>query len=179
MIKKIKIIFIMFIPFFFVSCGTNIKEYQIKIINVHDGDTFTDINNNKYRLFAIDTPEISDQYNDFKPTKGIEWMYAYESMLFVKNLILKKNVKIKIESYDKYNRKVARININNLDLGCQLVKEGFARVSYISINPNSIYKTNDYDYYKKILRLQRYAEKNKKGFWLHENIFSTIFPKSI
>lgn len=161
-----------------VSCGNKKNEYTRIIVSVHDGDTFTDSSKIKYRLFAVDTPETSSQYNNFQSTEGIEKIYAFEATTFTKKLILRKEVQIHLISTDIYGRSVARIIINGKDLSIELVKAGLARVAYIDVEPNSIYETNNFKYFINILNEQRKARINKMGFWSREKYFSTIFPKA-
>ena len=167
------------LPFIFlISCGAKSNTYRRKIISVHDGDTFTDEASTKYRLYGVDTPETSSQYNDFKSTEGIEKIYAIEATNFTKHLILNKIIQVIHITIDPYGRDVSRIMIGNKDLSMELIKAGLARVAYIDVIKDSIYETKDYDYFKKLLRCQYNARLEKKGFWLRENYFSTIFPKA-
>lgn len=176
--KRIFMFMLSFIIFFSISCGSTPSNYSTYIKSVHDGDTFRDINNNQYRLYGVDTAEISDQYNHFKPTTGMEYLYAYEAKVYVSKLILKKEVKVSLIATDPYQRKVARINIGNKDLSYLLVKKGLARVSYIDIIPGSKYYTSDFNYYKNLLIIQKWAHDNEKGFWIHQDQFNIIFPKA-
>lgn len=170
------IIFLLF-PLGLLSCGKTNNEQQF-IISVHDGDTFRDSQNNQYRLYGVDTPEMSNQFDSFKETTGIEQIYAYEATQLTRKLILGKRVDISIISVDKYSRRVAKIKIGNNDLALTLLSKGLARVAYIDVYPGSIYETSDYDYYQRLLKEQYKARSNKKGIWLHEKDFSLIFPKA-
>ena len=167
----------LFLPF---SCSTKEKEVfqNLIITKVHDGDTFFDSKNNSYRLFGVDTPEISNQYNNFKKTENMEFIYALKAKNYAQNLLLNKKVKIKKMKKDKYKRTIAQIMVNNEDLAYLLVKEGLARVAYISINKGSPFYTTSFKYYKDLLNYQYLAYQNKKGFWSQKTHFKKIFPKS-
>lgn len=179
MLRKIIIIIFILFPIFLISCGRNeSNNYYSNIISVHDGDTFTDSSNIKYRLYGVDTPEISNQFDGFQTTVGLEQIYAVEGRDFVRRLILHKNVHILVEANDPYNRKVARIEFNGKDLSNELVKNGLARVAYIDVNKSSPYFTDNYEYYKRLLINQKFAKDSKLGFWKHEKDFSLIFPKA-
>lgn len=174
-----KLIWFLLPIFFCVSCSNSKSTIENHIIvSVHDGDTFTDEVNNKYRLYAVDTPEISDQFNNFETTLGMEQIYAYEAKEFVERKMLHKNVQVIPISIDKYNRKVARIIIDGQDLSQLLVENGYARVAYINVIKGSPYETKNYDYYRKILECQKKAYDNERGFWKHKNKFHIIFPKA-
>ena len=175
--KKI-IYLIIFIPIFLISCGHKIDNEIQYITSVHDGDTFTDSQNHQYRLFGVDTPETSSQFNGFETTTGIEKLYAIKATKHTINLIMGKNVNVTVISEDQYGRRVALISIGDIDLGLSLVAAGFARVAYISVKKYDTYYTNKFDYYKQLLKAQRYAYDHKFGFWKEINKFKLIFPKS-
>ena len=178
--RLILFIFILFPFIFLISCGSKKDSVQKHyIISVHDGDTFTDEEHTIYRLYGVDTAEISNQFNDFHTTLGIEQIYAYEAMEFVKNRINNRNVTVLKIATDKYNRTVARIIYDKKDLSIELIKAGLARMAYINTIKDSPYETNDFNYYEKLMRAQKEAHDKKKGFWKHENDFDIIFPKAI
>lgn len=161
--KIIGILPLFFLPFLLFSCGQNNNTHYVT--NVHDGDTFTLDNNLIVRLYGCDTPEVSNQFNDFQVTQGIEGLYGAEATEFTKKAILNKVVKITNESTDKYGRQVARVEYNGNDLAIELVRHGMARVAYIQVqNPKEFYYTNDFDYYRKLLDAQYEAYSHKSGF---------------
>lgn len=119
------------------------------ISEVHDGDTFTDSNGIKYRLFGVDTPEVSNQYKAFEQTQGIEQIYAQNATLLTKNLIESKSIDIAEKTTDTYNRHVAKVEIGGKDLALELIKSGLARVAYFDVtNSKNPYFSNDYSYYE-------------------------------
>ncbi|NQZ66096.1 MAG: thermonuclease family protein [Mycoplasmatales bacterium] len=173
-----RIILLFLFPFSLLSCSKTSNLKLIYIKKVDDGDTYEDAKNIKYRLYGADTPELHNQYNNFETTNGIEYLYAYNAKLFSSNLLLNKKVKILYITDDPYDRKVVKIFVNNQDLSYLLIKNGLARVAYISLNTSSPYYTSDYSYYKKLLLAQKWAHDNKKGFWNQIDLFKDIFPKA-
>lgn len=160
---------------FFISCGKPQESYFV--YEVHDGDTFT-INSHKIRLFGVDTPEISNQYDNFNPTENLEYIYAVEAKNFVSKLILNRSVKLQKITTDKYKRIVSKVIINGIDLAEELIKNGLARIAYFSTNPLNPFYSNDYEYYKKLTHLQKQSYDRKIGIWSNPNAFKIIFPKS-
>lgn len=160
--RKILGILPLLFPLSLISCGSLSGSY-IKCVAVHDGDTFTLQGNKTIRLFGVDTPETSNQYNDFNPTNGIEALYGAEATDFTSNLILGKQVLYTHISNDTYGRDVARISINNKDLGIALVRAGLARVAYISVTPKDPFYTSDFAYYRALLDAQYLAYQEKLG----------------
>lgn len=144
---------------------TNVKddksEETYTVYKVIDGDTFYcyDSNKNelKIRLIGIDTPETR---NRFKKKKGY---YGEEAKVYLTNLILDKQVKLKfdLDKYDRYNRILAyAYTIDNLFINAELVKNGFARI--MTIQPNSKYAELFY-------KVQQEARENKIGLWAVED----------
>ncbi len=161
-----------------VSCSSSNKVNEVFISSVHDGDTFTDSTSVIYRLFGVDTPEVSNQYKSFVPTEGLEAIYGAKATKFTKGLIENRNVVANIKKIDLYDRSVASIRIGNLDLAIELLKHGLARIAYISLKPNSIYFTEDHKYYKQLLNAQHEAYEKHIGVWADLSKFKIIFPKS-
>lgn len=175
--KKILVIIACFSPLSLLACGHK-KEYSTLISSVHDGDTFTTSKGDKIRLFGVDAPELTNQYNDFNPTDGLEQVYAVESLEFVKNKILNKSIYLNEITTDKYHRTVAKIIFNNKDLGLELIHYGLARVAYISTDKANPFYSNDFQYYKLLLKEQYFAYTHEYGIWKYKNKFKEIFPKA-
>jgi len=179
-IKRILIIVILLLPIALISCGSSeSNRYTAYIKSVHDGDTFTDSNGVIYRLSGVDTPEANDQFHDFETTTGIESVYAGLATNFTKELIEHKNVTIIDEGDGKYGREAGQVIINGKNLSIELVKNGLARVAYISSDSRSKYFNPDFSFYRKLLDAQHEAYINKMGFWKQEYRFNEIFPKSV
>ncbi|WKX02488.1 thermonuclease family protein [Candidatus Mycoplasma mahonii] len=169
---------LLIMPFSLLGCSNKQSNDHLKIISVHDGDTFTDEHKTIYRLFGVDTPEVSDQYHNFEPTTGIEALYAYEATILAKSLILNKVTSIDTITIGKFGRTIAQVSFNNKDLAIELLKVGLARVAYISVDQKNPYFTNRHEYYKQLLDAQYHAAKNKLGFWRWPDRYKEIFPKS-
>lgn len=153
-------------------------DYIEIITNVHDGDTFTDSHHNIYRLYGVDTPEVSNQYNGFQETTGLEAQYGIAAKLLVEKMILRQRISIHTITMDRYKRIVASVNIGEKDLAIELVSHGLARVAYIDVKANSPYATSNYSYYKLLLKAQYHAFQLKLGFWAQEKRMQEIFPKA-
>ena len=163
--RKIKLITLALpLPLALISCGkAEEKQYECFIVSVHDGDTFKDEKGNVYRLFGVDTPELNDQFNGFEPTVGIEHVCAQMAQIYASNQIYKKYVNVSVVTKDKYQRVVASISYKGEDLATELVRNGLARVAYISTNKKSPYFSDRFDYYKQLLLVQKYAFEHKLG----------------
>ena len=99
-----------------------------KIVHVYDGDTvnavFTHPDNSKVykyklRLAHIDTPELNSKNpNEVKK--------ANEAKKIVEEMILNKIVFLELEGEDKYDRLLANIYIDGLDLNEYLIEKNYA-----------------------------------------------------
>jgi len=151
-IKRIFLILALLVPFALISCGSSEnKRYTAYIKSVHDGDTFTDSNGIVYRLSGVDTPEANDQFHEFEATDGIEGVYATLATKFTKDLIEHKSVTIIDEGDGKYGREAGQVIIDGKNLSVELVKNGLARIAYISMDPRSKYFNPDYSFYRQLL----------------------------
>lgn len=135
------IVFILF-PLFAYS------NSDMKLIEVHDGDTVTLSYKNgkkiKVRLFGIDAPELAQLYGE-----------ASKKHLY--SLLVKKNIEMKKEDKDTYNRIVATIYVDGNNINLQMIKDGYAW-HYVRY-----YKSNEYR------KAQEQARKNKLGLWKQDN----------
>ncbi|QIT08443.1 nuclease [Mycoplasmopsis bovis] len=180
--KKLKTILpIMFLPYSLVSC-TNIANYYLKgtkinsNINVIDGDTVSFLENDKkkyIRLFGIDTPETFK--NDNKKLAKFENYYAHQARIFLNHIIRNKELFYKFIKYDKYNRIIAILYYKTgkneySDAGLELVKNGYARVHYISDSPTDKYGVNEknlIEYFYKLKKEENKAKMNLVNIWKH------------
>lgn len=167
------------------SCVFNQKYQNVKITKIYDGDTLEIVTKNKrekIRLYGIDTPETK------KPNTKLAILENHYAVLAKKFLIelIKQNkyreIKINVQTKDKYNRLVAIVQMGQVDLAKELLKKGLARKAYIGVNKNEsnykLYGTKTQfqkDYYFQIDELEKYAKKQKIGFW-KENI-QNVFHK--
>ncbi|MBO6145283.1 MAG: thermonuclease family protein [Bacilli bacterium] len=129
--KKIFIIFVLLLSLAPLNVYAQDKK-DVKYKSCIDGDTATFVMNKrkvKVRLLAVDTPETNH------PTKGEE-PYGKEAKKFTCNK-LKNAKKIQLEfddnsdKKDKYDRYLAWVFYDDHLLQSELVKRGYAEVTYL------------------------------------------------
>lgn len=191
--KRYLKLFLNFVPFTCLSvvgCQQQIINPQLNQIfdvkwhyQVVDGDTlyFTnDTIKQGVRFFGIDTPEIFKGKNN-QHLALLENYYGQKAKSYLFNLTYQKNIKIKYITKDKYNRWICKVySEEGEDLAFELVKQGLARVSYISIDHHAKYywvnNKEQKEYFWKLNQLQNEAQQNKRGFWKEKNI-NLVFNK--
>ena len=91
----------------------NVKE-QIHVDRIIDGDTI-ESNETSIRLLGINTPERGE-------------LYYNEAKTFLESKIFNKTVSLEFgkERYDKYNRTLAYVFLDNKNINIKLVENGFA-----------------------------------------------------
>ncbi|MGL5617487.1 MAG: thermonuclease family protein [Metamycoplasmataceae bacterium] len=168
---------ILSVPIFLLTSCVDKNEYTY-INKIIDGDTFEDINNLRYRLLGVDTPESFDSSNNFKPTVGIQKFYATKATNLSSQIIKNKTVIIKNWKLDTYKRMVTKISYGTIELSNLLLKSGLARVKYISKIEGDFFYYPNINYYDQLIESENYAKLNKIGFWnLSEYEQKIIFPK--
>ena len=90
------------------------------IKSCYDGDTCTTIDGEKIRLACINTPELKGKRADTIPAK--------EARDFLNTLVMNKEVYIKRITKDRYERTVAELYINDLNIQEIIVKKGFGNI---------------------------------------------------
>lgn len=148
--------------------NSNQKE-TVSFYECVDGDTAKlKLNNQiiKVRFLAIDTPETKH------PTKKEE-PYGKEASDFTcKQLKSAKKITIEYDSnsdkYDKYDRHLVWIFVDDNLLQKLLIKEGLAEVDYLY---------DDYKYTDILLEEEKYAKENKVGLWSEEEPKTSFFEK--
>lgn len=101
-----------------VSTATAQLTKSGKVIRVHDGDTFTILENGvktQVRLNCIDAPELSQDF-------GINARDTLSKM------IQNKTVTVKSPKLDKYGRTVGTVYIGSLCINVEMVHKGSAMV---------------------------------------------------
>ncbi|NQZ28780.1 MAG: thermonuclease family protein [Mycoplasmatales bacterium] len=185
-----------------VSCGkdnTNItnSEYMYsrgsevkwnpnhKIKSVHDGDTFQDEKGTSWRLFSVDTPEVSHNIDGkWISSTGIELLWGNKATDFVADKILNKEVMIASKNKRTYQRVVGAVFYRNkkgkiINLAIELVKLGLARIGYISKpnHGNRKYRVPLF-YYNMMHKISDEARRNKMGYFGETiSIQHKIYPK--
>ncbi len=96
------------------------NEEKIIIKSCYDGDTCTSTNGEKIRLACIDTPELRGSKADPIPAK--------EARDYLNMLIAGKDVYIKRITKDRYDRTVAELFIDDLNIQQTMVNSGFAKI---------------------------------------------------
>ena len=155
--KKYKMfILIIVINLFFIN-NVYAKEINVKLKECIDGDTAIFVSNKekiKARFLAIDTPET-------KYSKKGEQPYGQDASVYTCNK-LKNAKKIKLEydknsdEKDKYDRHLVWVWIDNKLLQEDLVKNGYAKVTYLY---------NDYKYTNKLIDAEKSAKNNNLHIW--------------
>lgn len=154
-------------------CLNDNKEDKIMVTfyKCVDGDTAKFKLNEeiiKVRFLAIDTPETKH------PTKKEE-PYGKEASNFTCNSLKKAN-KIAIEydpnseKYDKYDRHLGWIFVDDKLLQRLIIKEGLAKVDYLY---------DDYKYTNILLKEEKNAKENKIGIWSGTNPNDNILNQII
>lgn len=158
--KKVLLIFLILLPFF---VSAEVVEFNKCI----DGDTFKAKLNNEIitvRLLAVDTPE------SVHPDKMIEY-YGIESSKFTCDKI-KNAKKIELEydsnseKYDKYDRVLAWVFLDDVLLQDEIIKNGYGKVAYLY---------NDYKYTNILLNSEKLAQKNHLGIWVDNSNNNVIY----
>lgn len=151
--KKIILILILLIN---VNVYANSKE-TVTLVKCVDGDTASfNINGEtqKVRFLAIDTPET------VHPTKEVEAYgsnakeYTCNRLTNAKKIVLEYDDKS--TKFDKYNRLLAWIWVDNSLLQEELIKVGYAKVDYIY---------GKYSYLDKLYSEEEKAKEKKLGLW--------------
>ena len=158
--KKIIILIILLFPF---NAYAN-ERHSVSLKKCIDGDTAVfKINkkNVKVRFLAIDTPEISKNAQ----------AYGQEAKDFTcSKLSNAKIIELEYEKnkYDKYGRTLAWVFYDNKLLQKELVRNGYAKVTYLY---------DDYKYTNKLKTAEKYAINNSKGIYSNDgkSIYETKY----
>ncbi len=93
---------------------------QVHVDRIIDGDTI-ESNKTSIRLLGINTPERGE-------------LYYEEAKEFLENLVLNKTVNLKYgkEHYDKYQRVLAYVFLDNQNINLKIIENGFANIYFPS-----------------------------------------------
>jgi len=96
------------------------SEEIVQIERIVDGDTLI-ANRQSVRLLGINTPERGEKYYE-------------EAKQFLESIALNKTAHLKFgrDKIDKYNRTLAYVYINGVNVNLELVKKGFANIYFLS-----------------------------------------------
>jgi len=158
--KKIFILLLVMICMYPLNIYANERK-EVKLKKCIDGDTISVILNKKVRkirLLAIDTPETNH------PEKGEE-PFGKEAKDFTCNkLIYAKKIELEFDknsnNKDKYNRNLAWVFYDGNLLQNELVKNGYAEVTYLY---------DDYKYTGRLKDSENYAKIHRKGIYSNKD----------
>jgi len=104
----------------FTLCASSIAKevtYRGIVVGITDGDTITVLDElkrkHKVRLAGIDAPERKQAYGT-------------ASRQHLAELVFQRHVRVQVEKYDRYGREIAKVFLNNTDIGLEQVRAGFA-----------------------------------------------------
>lgn len=136
----------------FISTLSYSQTVKGVVIKCYDGDTYAikleDSTKIKVRVIGIDCPEIVGYSTKLQP-------YGDSATIFVKEMLLNKNVEVVIKSKDVYGRYLAKILIDSVDISYLLLNKGLATYNSTSI-------IEDRHNLKKV---KNTAKRNKIGIW--------------
>mgnify|MGYP003290967622 FL=1 len=121
------------------------QKFQVKVVKISDGDTFTAINRDnlqlKFRIWGIDAPEKKQAFG----TKSKEHLSS---------LIFGKTITVDVQKQDGWGRYIAYVfTPENKDVGTEMIKAGMA------------WQFIEYDQSEKYRAAELQAHKSKKGLW--------------
>jgi endonuclease YncB( thermonuclease family) len=119
-------------------------ELQGRVVGVHDGDTFTLLQDGnqqtRVRLAEIDAPESKQPYGN-------------KAKQELSSLIFGKMVTVTIQDTDRYGRTVGRVYANTLDVNAEMIRRGAAWVYRKYAKDQTLYP------------LEAQAKQEKRGLW--------------
>lgn len=132
----------------FITLGmvANAQSFQVKVVKISDGDTFTAINRDnlqiKFRIYGIDAPEKKQSFG----TKSREYLSA---------LIFGKTVTVDVQSQDAWGRYITYVYTSDKkDVSLEMLKAGMA------------WHYTKYDQSEKYHNAEIKARNNKVGLWV-------------
>lgn len=127
-------------------CGPTTGE----VASVVDGDTITLSTGEKVRYLLSDTPESVGGKND---------CYGSTAADYNRTLVQGKQVTLKydVECKDRFNRLLAYVTVDGVEVNSKLVSEGYACVLYIA--PAGGSRREEFE------TLQSVAKTERKGMW--------------
>lgn len=129
-------------------CHTNsvlAQKFQVKVVKISDGDTFTSINRDnlqlKFRVWGIDAPEKKQAFG----TKSKEYLSS---------LIFGKTITVDVQKQDGWGRYIAYVYTpDDRDVSLEMINSGMA------------WQFIEYDNSEEYKKAEQQARKNKKGLW--------------
>lgn len=130
-----------------VMISTVTFAFQAKVTEILSGDTFVILRNEgqvKVRMLGIDAPELKQTYGE-------------EAKKYLSQLILNKDIEVKEDKLDKYNRVVGEIFLGEKNINIEMLKTGNA---WCLRSQKDVVQYTD---------AQKNAKREKKGLWKEEN----------
>ena len=115
LLKRIAIIPVFLI---LIACSKPLAKDNVVIQDCYDGDTCTTITGERIRLACIATPEIRGKKSEPIPAKA--------ARDYLNGLIAGEEVFIKRITKDRYNKTVAELSIDGMNIQEHLVDQGLA-----------------------------------------------------
>lgn len=134
----------------FLSLVMEAATQAVVVKDVADGDTVSLQTGEVVRLIGIDAPEAGQPGADI-------------SKDYLTLLIKSKNVKVEGTGKDKYGRLLAYVYYKDIFVNAEILRHGYAVVRYYG--PKE-------PYWKKFKKIEKEAEKNKRGLWAF-NVFQS------
>ncbi len=120
------------------------SELQGRVVAIADGDTFTLLTADKQqiriRLAEIETPESGQPYGN-------------RAKQALSQLVFGKDVRVEVQTIDRYGRTVGRPYVGNVDVCAELVENGFD------------WAYRQYLRDPELLELENDARESNKGLW--------------
>lgn len=130
---KISLVLLFCIVLFFTIYFYNSSKFVYSEVGrVLDGDTVELVNGEMLRLYGINTPE-GDEY------------YYEEATNFLKEKIEHRKIKYKDFGKDQYNRTLAIIYFDGVDINRELVRKGYATPYFTTREPLFYEYNSDFD----------------------------------
>lgn len=136
-------LFLIFAMFCALECSA--QRFQVKVVKISDGDTFTAINRDnlqiKFRIHGIDAPEKKQAFgNRAKEHLG--------------TLIFGKWITVDVQKQDRWGRYVAHAyTAENKDVALEMIKAGMA------------WQFIEYDTSEQYREAEQAARKKRVGLW--------------
>ena len=147
-------ILIIIVSYFVIFNNNNNSKIEVRLISCIDGDTARFIVNSKeekVRFLGVDTPESTNYIEDY----GVEASnYTCSMLKNANNIYIEYD--LNSDKYDKYNRLLAWVFVDNNNLSELLLSKGYAEVKYIYDN---------YKYINNLCSIQKKAYNDKIGIW--------------
>lgn len=130
--------------FLLLVVPTLAADLQGRVVSIADGDTFTlltpDKQQIKVRLAEIDAPESGQPHGN-------------RSKQALSSLVFRKDIRVEVQTKDRYGRTVGRPYVGDLDICAEMVRMGAA------------WAYREYLRERNLLTLEAEAKSEKRGLW--------------